>query len=300
MKDWKSDLLAIKVQSPAQDEKIQTARKIEAKPATAQASFIKPLEIEKKILGTIRRIEALTISLSKIAPLPLVKGNSKLIKQHQNEIKLLKEEFATLSYKFKPSLISGSKVPNTNALLIEMKSELLQREDRYQKTLLTELKIEHEKSNKERELKLEEERKEKLRLKELLTKKALSIVKEYDISKCNKCTAGYVTSLCNECFGTQRLSQPRKGLITERFTCGNLKPNCPFCGGLGFGSRQKEGLTYECGKCTNGKQVNLCKSCKGSQLHLGKMSASTLEEMLDGLESDSKLIQEIQEFVGIK
>ena len=51
MKDWKSDLLAIKVQSPAQDEKIQTARKIEAKPATAQASFIKPLEIEKKNIG---------------------------------------------------------------------------------------------------------------------------------------------------------------------------------------------------------------------------------------------------------
>ncbi|MBT8610188.1 hypothetical protein G6660_09080 [Polynucleobacter paneuropaeus] len=312
MKDWKSDLLAIKELTPKQNEIKPPETKISNNHVVMTASSIKPIELERKILALIRRIEALASSLSKVAPYPLVKGNSKKIKQYQNEIKILKDEFATLSYKFKPSLVSGARVPNTNALLIEMKDELLQREARYQNQLLREQQLEHEKMNNERQLKLEKERaeaekrnrvkeqkqKELENKKELLSKKADALIKQCDIIKCDGCNYGNIVVPCDKCFGTKRLSHARKGIITERFSCGNLKPNCQFCGGLGVFSKQKEGLTYECDACTNGKQLESCKSCKGTGLYISMHGRRSKKKIAESLELTKDLIEVIQKKLG--
>lgn len=300
MKDWKADLLAIK-NLPEQNDKILHQKdKPEEKTKASSSTLIKPLELEKKILLIIRKIESLNASLEEITPFPLVKGNSKKIKQYQNEIKQLKTEFANLSYRFKPSLISGNKAPNTNALIIEMKSELLEREDRYQKMLLDEISIERERKQKEQELALEEERKERQRLKDALTKKALSIIKEYKIDVCSKCSDGSIYSICDDCFGTRRLSTPREGLITERFSCANLKPTCQFCGGLGFFSKQKKGMTYECNKCVNGKIKSECPACIGTQLSIHAQGALSKTDLLNEFKSNVEILKEIQELVGLK
>jgi hypothetical protein len=300
MKDWKSDLLAIKNLPEQNDKSLHDNHRPEEKTKASSSTFIKPLELEKKILLIIRKIESLNTSLEEVSPFPLVKGNSKKIKQYQNEIKQLKTEFTNLSYKFKPSLISGNKVPNTNALIIEMKHELLEREDRYQKMLLDEISIERERKQKEQELLLEEEKKERQRVKDVLTKKALSIIKEYKIDICNKCSDGSIYSLCDDCFGTKRLSTPREGLITERFSCANLKPTCQFCGGLGFFSKQKKGMTYECNKCVDGKIKSQCPSCMGAQISIHAKGTISKPDLLNELKSNLEILKEIQKFVGLK
>lgn len=312
MKDWKSDLLALKIITP---EKIEatTPKKVTSKDAkTIAASFIKPLEVERKILSLIKHIEALSGSLAKIAPFPLVKGNSKQIKQYQKDIKILKEEFTSLCYKFKPSLVSGTKVHNTNALIIEMKYELQQRDARYQKLLIKEQQSEHERLNNELQLKLEneraearkkekaEERKQKVieKNKKILISKAQAFIKEFKIIFCNECNKGNVIVPCNKCHGTKRLSQARKGIISERFYCDNLKPSCQFCGGLGIFSKHKEGLTYECDACTNGKKVKPCKTCKGTGLTTKGDGSIPKNEVLNNLESNKVLASAIQKLIG--
>lgn len=312
MKDWKSDLLEIKIKAPLKNE-VQLPEKSSAnKTISTKAASIKPIETEKKILGLIRHIESLTASLLKIAPFPLVKGNSKQIKQYQREIKILKEEFTSLSYKFKPSLVNGTKVLNTNALIIEMKNELQERDTRYQKLLIAEQQLEHERQNNERELRLEKERiknkeedkeeerkqKEQAKNKELLSEKALSIIKKYDVSRCASCKYGDIVIPCDKCLGTRRLSQARKGFITERFHCSNLKPNCQFCGGLGVFSKQKEGLTYECDDCTNGKKIKSCKICRGTGLSIKNDGAIPMKEVIESLESNKDLTAEIQKIIS--
>jgi len=308
MKDWKSDLLAIKGLTPKQNEVKPPETKISNNHVVMTASSIKPIELERKILALIRRIEALASSLSKVEPYPLVKGNSKKINQYQNEIKILKNEFATLSYKFKPSLVSGARVPNTNALLIKMKDELLQREAHYQNQLLREQQLEHEKKNNERQLKLDKERAEAEKRnqvkeqeqrelenkKQLLSKQAIAMIKKYDIIKCDGCNYGNVVVACDKCFGTKRLSKARKDVITERFSCGNLKPNCQFCGGLGVFSKQKEGLTYECDACTNGKQLESCKRCQGTGLYVSIYDTGSRKKVFESLESNQGLVEVIQ------
>lgn len=312
MKDWKSDLLAIKLEKPNKTEIQLSELSSSIDKANIPSSSIKPLELERRILNLIRRIEGLSDSLSKIADFPLAKGNSKQIKKYKNEINLLKDEFTKLAYKFKPSLVSGTKVPNTNALIIEMKNELQQRDTRYQKLLIAEQQAEHERLNNERELKREKERAEAIKKekaeerklkaaekkKELLINKAQAHIKEYKITLCIECKNGSIVVPCDKCHGTKRLSQARMGIITERFSCGNLKPNCQFCGGLGVFSKQKEALTYECDVCTNGKKLQPCKTCKGTGITINKDGAIPQKELLEQLQSNSSLVKEIQKIAG--
>lgn len=312
MKDWKSDLLAIRQVTPQKKEINSSQESSSQDLGVIPASLIKPLEIERKILGLIGRIEALTVSLSKIIHLPLVSGNSKKIKQYQRELKILKEEFTLLCYKFKPSLISGTKIPNTNALIIEMKNELQLRDSRYQNLLIAEQQSEHKRLNNERQLKLDKERAELIKREEaeerkqieaekkkkILINKAQELIKEHKISFCDECNLGNIVVSCDKCFGTKRLSQARKGIITERFHCDNLKPSCQFCGGLGVFSKQKEGLTYECDACTNGKKLQPCKTCKGTGLSIKKDAAIPKIVILESLESDKNLSTEIQKILG--
>jgi hypothetical protein len=312
MKDWKTDLLGIKIKASLQNEVKSSHKSPVERTAATKASSIRPIEIEKKILAIIGHIESLTTSLTKIAPYPLVKGNSKKIKHYQREIKILKEEFTTLCYKFRPSLISSAKIQNTNALLIEMKNELQERDARYQKMLIAEQQLQHEKLNTERKLRLDkeraeakareedEERKQKWlkEKKKILSKNALSLIKEYGLHRCEDCKDGKISVLCQKCSGTRRLSKAIKGTITERFQCGNLKPNCNFCFGTGFFSKQKEGLTYECNACSYGKNIELCKTCKGLGILINRESTIPKNDILKSLESSKELVAEIQKIIG--
>ena len=301
MKDWKSELSEIKIRSP--ESRVGNAPTKEQEKQNIQpliSESIKPTLAATKILTIILKIESLNIRLGEILPFALIKGNSKKIKQFQNEINILKNEFTSLAYKYKPSLISGSKVPNTNALIIQMKSELMQSESRYQKMLMKEISEERKKKQIESEVRVEEEKRELQKQKDALTQKALSLTKEFKIEVCVKCKDGESLMVCDKCDGTGLLNESRKEIVTiERFSCSNLKPNCEYCGGTGFGRRQGEILTFKCDKCVNGECYGPCKACKGTKLSFHAKGKLAVSELLDELMSNQDLLKNVQEFVGL-
>lgn len=296
MKDWKADLLSIKAKSnnkasPVKNTSVTTVT-FSPNPNIALSAQLEPIEI--KILQLIRNIEGLNINLEKVAPYPLVKGNSKLIKKYQQDIKVLKTQATELIFKLKPYLLSGTKLPNTNALLIETKDELISKEEKYQNALLAQGRIKLEKDNQERIKRLAVEEASKKERQDQLRKKALSAIKEFDIHTCNKCDDGYILITCPECTGTGRTSSAHKGVIVERFICGNLRPNCEICGGLGFFSKEKEVMTYECNACSGGKSLIRCKTCGGTKLMAGNGNSFPKCGFTSILKSEQELIDEIK------
>lgn len=296
MKDWKADLLSIKAKSNKAATSVEKNTAIPAaflpNPKIALSAQLEPIEI--KILQIIRNIEGLSINLEKVAPYPLVKGNSKLIKKYQQDIKLLKTQATELIFKRNPSLLSGTKLPNTNALLIETKDELLSKEERYQNALLAQGRLKIEKDNQERTKRLALEEASKKEKQDQLRKKALRAIEEFDIHTCNKCDDGYILITCPECAGTGRTASAHKGVIVERFTCGNLRPNCEICGGLGFFSKEKDVMTYECNTCSGGKSLIPCKTCGGTKLMAGKGNSFPKSRFTSILKSEQELISEIK------
>ena len=282
MKDWKAELIAIKGKSSpdhAQEHPKENASKAIKKSVPVTAETIRPLEIERRILQLIQNIEELTISLNEIAPFPLVKGNSRQIKRYVNEIKLSKSEAIELIYQFKPSLLIGTKVPNTNALLIEMKGELLERE-----------KQRHEKEAAEKELLLQEEAEQK----KILMKEVLNVIKECDIQVCKRCDEGKILVRCGACHGTGRLDSAYKDVISVRISCGNLKPNCQLCFGTGIYSKTQQAMNYQCKKCFSGKIRIPCGICKGIQLIPANKNTNKSEWFLKLMASEPELAVQIK------
>ena len=311
MKDWKAELIAIKGKSSpdhAQEHPKENASKAIKKSVPVTAETIRPLEIERRILQLIQNIEELTISLNEIAPFPLVKGNSRQIKRYVNEIKLSKSEAIELIYQFKPSLLIGTKVPNTNALLIEMKGELLERDYLYQKMLLVEERVKSEKENKERELFLEKEKQrhekeaaekelllqEEAEQKKILMKEVLNVIKECDIQVCKRCDEGKILVRCGACHGTGRLDSAYKDVISVRISCGNLKPNCQLCFGTGIYSKTQQAMNYQCKKCFSGKIRIPCGICKGIQLIPANKNTNKSEWFLKLMASEPELAVQIK------
>ena len=56
MKDWKSDLLAIKIATPQKKETKTSDGLVEIEISTIQAALVKPIEIERKMASVLHKL----------------------------------------------------------------------------------------------------------------------------------------------------------------------------------------------------------------------------------------------------
>ena len=297
MKDWKSELSKLKSNSIPNRKQSSNKSELISSVDPTVSLYSQLLPNEKLILERSRRISSMIEKLEKLSLIPLEKGNAKLIKNFQQELKKIKAETVDLIYKTMPHLLKGNKLPNSNALLIEVQAELIEKDNRYQAALRAQANLKFEKEDRERQIRLQKEREEYELNKSIIEKKITAAVKKFDLQICQECNDGQVLTTCLTCFGSGRVDKPYKSTVTERFACGNLRPNCEKCGGLGVYSLEREALTYQCPDCSGGKLFMKCEFCLGSKLVAGQSKAISKNKFTDFLESNQSILGDIKKFI---
>lgn len=297
MKDWKSELSKLKNNSTLDRSKKSTESELISRIDPTISLHSQLLPNEKIILERSKRISLMTEKLEKLSLKPLEKGNAKLIKNFQQELQKIKVETVNLIYKTMPHLLKGNKLPNSNALLIEVQTELIEKDNRYQAALRAQANIKFEKEDRERQIRLQKESEEVELKKVTIEKKIFAAVKKYDLQICQECNDGQILTTCSTCFGSGRVDKPYKSTVVERFTCGNLRPNCEKCGGLGVYSLEREALTYQCPDCSGGKLFMKCEFCLGSRLIAGKSKGISKNKFKDFLDSHQSILTDIKKFL---
>ena len=309
MKDWKNDLKNVENWTTA-----IVGKNAHVTDDTPSPVIHKSMPVTQQEINNINLADKVNYLLTKIRnerQVPLKQRNNANIRELELELKTTQEKLNRLIAKLMlhyPNLAYSQISENLSSLTNEVNDEIQAKKQRaiHELAILKaeerqRLEREKQRSREDDERRREdderrheeEERRyiEKAKRREI----AKTMIRNHSITWCTNCMDGVQAVTCPICNGTNE-GAPRA--VTEKrvFTCMNMSPNCPHCGGTGTGVSEYSFETTECSNCVNGMVMKDCPVCKGTSLMSKDDASFPKEEFLyfQTWSGDALLVAEIK------